>query len=158
PIHLTSLVGREDVVAEIAGRLSRRRLITIVGTGGIGKTRVAVAVAAKGQGDGEAVFADLATVADPSLVAGSLASALGLPIMREDPVPQLIRHLRDRRMLLVLDNCEHVVEAAAVLAEQLLGGAPEVRILATSREPLRADGENVYRLPPLATPPASPDL
>jgi predicted ATPase len=101
---------------------------------------------------------DLAPLADPRLVPSALASVLGLEIRSDNPLPGLVALLRDRQMLLVLDNCEHVIEAAAALAAGVLRGAAGVHILATSREPLRAEGERVYRLSPLANPPASARL
>ena len=160
PTHLTRIVGRADTVTTLAARLPRQRLITIVGPGGIGKTSVALAVA-------EAVIPaydhgvwliDLAPLSDARLVPSALAAVLGLEIRSEDPLPGLIAFLRDKRMLLVLDNCAHVVDAAAALAIAVLRNAPGVHLLATSREPLRTEGEHVYRLSPLASPPASARL
>src|SRR5262249_18037367 len=142
------------------GQLPRRRLLTIVGPGGIGKTTVALALA-------EALiaayehgirFVDLAPLSDPQFVPSALASALGLAIHSDNAVPGLITYLQDKQMLLVLDSCEHVVEMAAALTEQVVNGAPGVHILATSREPLRAKGEHVYRLSPLELPPNSSGL
>src|SRR5262249_60496289 len=93
-------------------------------------------------------------LADGRHVPGALASVLGLSTISDDPTPAAIAHLRERRTLLVFDGCEHFVEAAAGLAEQVLRGAPGTHVLATSREPLRAEGESVHRLPPLEVPPA----
>ena len=160
PIRLNRLIGRADNVAAIGSRLQRRRLVTIVGPGGIGKTTVALA-AAEGSSDlyqDGVFFVDLAPLSDAFLIPSLLASVLGLTIGSADLLSGLIASLRSKRLLLILDSCEHLVEAAAVLAETLLKGAPNVHILATSREALRADGEAVYRLPPLETPPASAEL
>jgi predicted ATPase len=121
---------------------------------------VALAVAERSAGsyrDGVR-FIDLAPLSDPLLVPTSLAFVLGLAIRSDSPIPGLVAFLRDKEMLLVLDSCEHVIDAAASLAEQLLRGAPGVRILATSREPMRAEGERVLRLSPLAVPAASGGL
>ncbi len=155
PLKLRRMVGRARIVAALSAQLPRRRLLTIVGPGGIGKTTVAVAVARKmmtSYQDGVR-FVDLAPVTNPLLVPGTVASALGLAIQSEDPVPNLIAFLRDRQILIVLDNCEHVIDAAAALAEALLRSAPRVNILATSREPMGAEDETVRRLAPLGIPP-----
>jgi predicted ATPase len=160
PVRLTELVGRDDVVGEIIRRLQRRRFVTIVGPGGIGKTTVAIAVADKLSDTypGGACFVDLASILDPALVAIKLGSTVGLGTASHDPIGGVVAFLRDREMLVVLDCCEHVAEAAAVLAERLLKGAPGIRVLATSREPLLAEGEVVNRLPPLETPPERESL
>ena len=160
PARLTRAIGRDDIVSALSGRLQRRRFITIVGPGGVGKTTVALAMAAglsTSYEDG-VCFIDLAPLADPLLVPSALAAALGLAVIAEDPTEGVIAFLRDRRMLVVCDSCEQVVEAAAVLVEKVLKGAPGVDVLATSREPLRAEGEGVHRLPPLETPAKSTDL
>ncbi len=160
PLRLAPMVGRDDVVASIRGRLERRRFVTIVGPGGIGKTTVALAVAdaaADAYADG-VFFADLASVSDASLVPSAFAGALGRSIAYDDPTPAAIAWLRERRALIVLDTCEHVIEAAALLAERVLRGAPGTHLLATSREPLRAEGEGVLRLLPLDAPPSAVGL
>lgn len=160
PALLTRLIGRDDTISRLADQLRRQRLLTIVGAGGIGKTSVALAVTERLIPDYEhgVWLVDMAPLGDPRLVPTALAGVLGLEVRSEDPLPSLVTSLRDKKMLLVLDNCEHVIEAAAALATAVLTGAPGVQMIATSREPLRIEGERVYRLSPLANPPASPDL
>jgi DNA-binding winged helix-turn-helix (wHTH) protein len=160
PVLLTRLIGRSDTIARLAEQLPRQRLLTVVGPGGIGKTSVALAVADTQIAAYEhgVWLVDLAPLADPRFVPTALAAAIGFEIRSENSLPGLIAFLKDKRMLLVLDNCAHVVDAAAGLAVAILKGAAGVHILATSREPLRAQGEQVYRLPPLSSAPASPRL
>jgi predicted ATPase/DNA-binding winged helix-turn-helix (wHTH) protein len=160
PVLLTRIVGRADIIEAIIAQLPQRRFVSLVGAGGIGKTTVALAVAERldaSYKDGVR-FIDLAPLSDPNLVPGALASVLGVAIHSDNPVAGLIAFLRDKQMLLVLDNCEHVVEAVAALVLQLLRAVQNVHILTTSREPLRAEGEHVQRLPPLDCPPASAQL
>jgi predicted ATPase/DNA-binding winged helix-turn-helix (wHTH) protein len=153
PQQLTRLIGRADAVSRIVARLQRHRLLSIVGPSGIGKTSVAIAVAEASVNTYEhgVWFVDLAPLADARLVPSAVAQVLGFDIRSDDPVPGLVGALRDRRLALVLDNCEHVIEAAATLAVAILRGAADVHILATSREPLRVEGEYVQRLPPLSS-------
>jgi predicted ATPase/DNA-binding winged helix-turn-helix (wHTH) protein len=160
PARLTRLIGRADAVNDIGARLNRHRFVTIVGPGGIGKTSVALAVAEQARTSYEdgVYLVDCAPLLGTSLVARKLASTLALEIAEDDPSRGLVAFLRSKRMLIVLDCCERVVEAAAFLVENLLKGAAGIGILATSREPLRAEGESVYRLSPLEVPPASIDL
>jgi predicted ATPase/class 3 adenylate cyclase/DNA-binding CsgD family transcriptional regulator len=155
PAALTSFIGRAGALGEVAGLLQQCRLVTVTGPGGSGKTRLAAEVAGQVAGrfaDG-AWLAELAPVADPGPVASVVASALGV---REQPgVPAaeaVARVLTGRQLLLVLDNCEHVIGAAAELCAGLLAACDDVTILATSREPLRVAGEARYRLAPLAVP------
>lgn len=153
---LTRIVGRDTALAALAADMRAHRLVTVCGPGGIGKTTVATALAdglVPGLAD-QACLVELASLADPALVASAVASSLGLPVLSQDPLPALVAWLRDRRLLLVLDNCEHVIDATALLVEAVLAGAPGIRVLATSREPLRARGEWVMRLPALDVPPA----
>ena len=160
PTRLTRLIGRADAVSDILGRLNRHRFVTIVGPGGIGKTSVAISVAeqaAASYPDG-VFWVDCAPLLGTSLVSQKLAAALGLDVAVEDPTRGLAVYLRGRRALIVLDCCERVVEAAAVLVENLLKGVAGIAILTTSREPLRAEGESVYRLASLEIPPASTGL
>jgi len=156
PASVGRIIGRGALIDELSALLAEQRLLTIVGPGGMGKTTVALAVAeavAAAQ-DREAAFVDLAPLADADLAAGAVASALGLAVRSADPVQEIANAIQDRRLLLVFDSCEHLVDAAAALAEALLSRAPGVTILATSREALRASGEWIHRLQPLAAPPA----
>ena len=160
PFTTTRMIGREEIVTTLVTQLSRRRLVTVVGPGGIGKTTVALAVAERMIGAYEhgVWLVDLAPLSDPGLVPSAVATVLGLEIRTEDPLPALVAALRDNRMLLLLDNCEHVIDAAAGLAAALLSGTSGVKILATSREPLGVPGERVHRLGPLNSPEPSPGL
>jgi predicted ATPase/class 3 adenylate cyclase len=155
PRQVTPLIGRDDVVAEVEALIGEAALVTLVGTGGIGKTRVALQAGADlldGSGDG-VWFVELAPLSDPSLVAGTIASTLGLREQPERPVLEtLLQYLKRRRLLLILDNCEHVIAETARIAETILHDCPEVRLLATSREALRISGEHPYRMPSLTVP------
>ncbi|WPH23397.1 ATP-binding protein [Variovorax paradoxus] len=155
PPLLTRMVGREEAIRAITHDLMAHRFLTVVGPGGMGKTTVAVAAAhAMREVFADAVcFVDLGTLSNPAHVASTVASTLGLTIQAENALPQLRESLRRSRMLLVLDNCEHVIGAAAALSEEIFREAPEVHILTTSREDLRANGECTYVLPPLEYPP-----
>jgi predicted ATPase/DNA-binding winged helix-turn-helix (wHTH) protein len=160
PNRLQRMVGRDDAVAAVSDKLIASRFVTIVGPGGVGKTAVAVAIAHDllASFADAAHFVDLAALSDPDLVTTSLLLMLGLPAQADDPMPALLAHLHDKRMLLVLDNCEHVIAAAASLAAGIVQAAPQVHILATSREALRVEGEQVYRLAPLGIPPDDCEL
>ena len=141
-------------------RWAQRRLVTLVGPGGIGKTTVATITAhalLPNYRDG-VVFVDLVPISDPSQVPNTVASLLGLAIGSEKAGSDVIVFLKTKELLLVLDNCEHVIESAANLAEQVFRNAPRVHILATSREPLRVTGERVHRLRPLESAPVSANL
>jgi predicted ATPase/DNA-binding winged helix-turn-helix (wHTH) protein len=160
PARLTRLIGRTDAVSDVLGRLNKHRFVTITGPGGIGKTSVALAVAEQAaiSYDNGVCVVDCAPLLGAALVARKLASTLGLEIAADDPTRGLVAFLRGKRTLIVLDCCERVVEAAAILVEKLLKGTSGVGILVTSREPLRAEGEIVYRLPPLEIPPVATSL
>ena len=160
PTALVSIIGRADTVTALAAQLDRRRLVTVVGPGGIGKTTVALAVAERvraSYADG-VWFVALASLSDGGLVPSALRAALGAAVSAPDPLSGLAGWLRDKQALIVLDNCEHVVDAAAAVAEAILKTAPRLHVLATSREPLRAEGEWLHRLPPLEIPPDRPGL
>ena len=155
PPRPTRIIGRDADIRAVAEYLSARRFVTLGGPAGIGKTTLAIALVHELRNrfkDG-IVFLDLASLKDARLVVSSVASALGLVVPVEDPTPRLLESLRDRQLLLVLDSCEHVVEPAACLAEQIYQYAPSVSILATSREPLQVAGEFVFELAALEIPP-----
>ena len=156
PVQSTSFVGRAEQIRQVKQLLAGARLLTLTGAGGCGKTRLALRVAAdelQAYADG-VWFIDLAALADAGLVAQAVAQAVGV---REVPgravMDTLAEHLRNRVSLLILDNCEHVIDAAARVADVLLRCCPGVRILATSREPLRSPGETTWRVPSLNLPP-----
>lgn len=160
PGLLTRLIGRDQVVSSLVRSLTESRWVTLAGPAGIGKSTVAVAVAAelrKRFPDGGR-FVDLVPLVEPSLVPSALASVLGISLSPDGPHGSLVRALRSKRVLIVLDNCEHVAAAVAVLVESLLRSCPGVTLLATSREPLRAQGERVVRLQALAVPGAQAEL
>src|SRR5712691_4313558 len=155
PLHLTSFVGRERERAEIVQLVESTRLLTLVGTGGVGKTRLALEAARTLQPEfAHGVWlVELASLADPSLVLQAVATSLGLAEIAGQSLEEtLLNVLRGRRLLLVLDNCEHVLTAAADVVDRLLRGCAQVHILATSRQPLRVAGETVWRVPSLSAP------
>jgi predicted ATPase/DNA-binding winged helix-turn-helix (wHTH) protein len=149
------MVGRDDAVQEVTTLLKRQRFVSIVGAGGIGKTTIALKLAHRVLAEfaGAVHFLDLAAVEDPRLLASLLASQLGLVAVSDQPLPVILTLLREQRTLLVFDSCEHLIEAIAPLAENIFREAPQVHILVTSREALRAEGEQVHHLPPLECPP-----
>jgi len=155
PEPRTSFVGREREVVEVKRLLPTSRLVTLVGVGGIGKTRLALQVATElldAYRDGVWI-ADFSALDDPALVATTVAQALGVHEKPGTPLfDALRRHLRRRELLLVLDSCEHVLSSCAALADALLRDGSETTIIATSREPLGVDGEQIYGLPPLSLP------
>lgn len=158
---LTSFIGREELVCHLVDLVRQRRLVTLVGPGGIGKTRLAAELCTRLDQDfpdGTAVVT-LDAISDPADVPWRTASAVQ-PVDQsvQDPVEQVLGHLRPRSLLLVLDNCEHLLEAAAELARVILQECPGVRILATSREPLGIRGEQVQVVPPLQVPASCADL
>jgi predicted ATPase/DNA-binding winged helix-turn-helix (wHTH) protein len=155
PARLARMVGRDETVRAVSALLMTRRFVSIVGPGGMGKTTVAVSIAHAliDHFEGAVFFVDLGALTDPGLVSTAVASALGIMMQAQDPFLGLLAFLGDRRALLVLDNCEHVIDATAALTEPVVSEAPQVHILATSREALRVEGEHVHVLYPLDGPP-----
>jgi predicted ATPase/DNA-binding CsgD family transcriptional regulator len=159
PSEPNSFVGRARDLADLAMLLADVRMLTLCGPGGVGKTRLAGRLAAQlsDRFAGGAWLVELADAADPSLVAVRVAAVLGIREEPDRPVTETLADaLRQRQLLIVLDTCEHLIDAIADLAHRLLADCPQVRILATSREPLRVGGETVWRVPPLALPPPGP--
>lgn len=154
PSRPARVIGREQSISEIRTALLAKRFVSIVGPGGIGKTTVAVTAAHELAVAFSAIcFLDLGALGAPGLLIGTLASALGLSIHARDPLPNLLAFLQARRSLLIFDNCEHIVDAVAALTERIFAATRDVHILTTSREMLRVEGEQVFHLPPLQTPP-----
>jgi predicted ATPase/class 3 adenylate cyclase len=155
PKHLTSFIGRESEIAEAEKLLERARLLTLLGIGGLGKSRLSLQIASDvldSYPDG-AWLVDLAPLRDPSIVASEAAKVLGVREERGRPLTETIcAHLKSRNLLLILDNCEHLIQPSAELVHAILGAAPAVRVIATSREPLRVPGEQSYTVTPLPVP------
>jgi predicted ATPase/DNA-binding SARP family transcriptional activator len=155
PLALSSFIGRGREVAEVEGLLSDRRLLTLCGPGGCGKTRLALAVARDlvEAFEGGAWWVELASISDPDLVPRALAQALGVrEVPGRSPTEALVEYLEPREALVVLDNCEHLIEGCAALADALLRACPGLRLLATSREPMRVTGEASWSVPSLSLP------
>ena len=154
PARLMRMLGRRDALAAIQMKLSEQRFVTIVGPGGIGKTTVAVAVAHEMSAtfNSQIHFVDLGALGGASLVAPAVATALGVSVQTNNVVPALIDRLRERPALIILDCCEHLVDEASALAEELVRHVPTLHLLATSREAMRVEGEHVYGLCALACP------
>jgi predicted ATPase/DNA-binding winged helix-turn-helix (wHTH) protein len=160
PSLITRLVGRVEAVSKLQAELSRERMVTVVGPAGIGKTSLALASTQSWSTDSgyAAYFVDLAAVSDPAGVPAAVASAISASTIYEDIVGAMLHELQDRRLVIILDNCEHVIDATARLCVVLLTGTKHVRLLATSREPLRIAGECIHRVAPLGLPPIGRDL
>ena len=164
PVQVTSFVGREREIGEITALLAERRLVTLVGPGGTGKTRLSVQVAAnlvESFADG-VWLVELAPLSDPVLLPQAVAAALSVREEADRPVlTTIVEYVRDRTLLLILDNCEHLIEACARLADQLVRRCPKLRILASSREALGVPAEAIFRVPSLSLPdvqhPPSPE-
>src|SRR5438876_2703360 len=151
PVRPLMMIGRETVVGEISDKLREERFVTLLGPGGIGKTTVALAVgrAVAEEFGGKVHFADLESITDPRHVAGAVATSVGLALKSKDPGLELVDLVRSRKLLIILDSCEHVIEAVASLAEQLYQQTEEIHVLTTSREWLKVKGEHCYRVLPL---------
>lgn len=155
PHHRTRFIGRDDDVKRVHELLGSTGFVTIIGPGGVGKSRLAIeaARAVAAQYEDGVCLAELASIEDPSLVAQAVARATGLDELERDSTSEtLVERLADRQLMLILDNCEHLIDAAAALAEALVQRCPALDVLATSREALQVDGEAVWRLAPLSTP------
>src|SRR6202163_4097334 len=155
PVRPIMMIGRDKVVSEVSDKLRKERFVTLLGPGGIGKTTIALAVgrAAAEEFGGEVYFVDLESLTDPRHVAGAVATSLGLELKSRDSDRELVDLVRSRKLLIILDSCEHVIEAVALLAEQLYQETAEVHPLATSREMLRVVGERCCRVRALEYPP-----
>ena len=156
PARPLMMIDCESVISEVKDKLRDGRFVTLLGPGGIGKTTIAFAVgrAAAEEFGGEVYFVDLEGLTDPRHVAGAVATSLGLALKSEDPGLELVDLVRSRKLLIILDSCEHVIEAVASVAEQLYQETAEVHLLATSRECLKVDGERCCRVLPLDFPPS----
>ena len=157
PLRRTRMIGRQALIDSLVQQLPERRFITLTGAGGIGKTTVALRVAELLIGhyrDGIRLL-DLTPLSTPSMILPNLAALLDLTAVEHEPLATFARSLQERQLLLVIDNCEHLLDDIALISETLLRHAPKLHILATSREALRAEGEHVQRLDPLACPPAT---
>jgi predicted ATPase/DNA-binding winged helix-turn-helix (wHTH) protein len=155
PVRPLMMVDRELVISEVNDKLRDGRFVTLLGPGGIGKTTIAFAVgrAAAEEFGGEVYFVDLEGLTDPRHVAGAVATSLGVALKSKDPCLELVNLVCSRKLLIILDSCEHVIEAVASLAEQLYRQTEEIHVLTTSRETLNVEGEHCYRVPPLEYPP-----
>jgi predicted ATPase/DNA-binding winged helix-turn-helix (wHTH) protein len=151
PVRSLMMIGRETVVGEVTDKLRGERFVTLLGPGGIGKTTIGLAVgrAAVHEFGGKVHFVDLESLTDPRHVAGAVATSLGVALKSKDPNLELVDLVRSRKLLIILDSCEHVIEAVASLAEQLYQQTEEIHVLTTSRESLKVEGEHCYRVCPL---------
>jgi predicted ATPase/DNA-binding winged helix-turn-helix (wHTH) protein len=156
PSRPRRMIGRDPVLIEVRNSLRAERFVTLLGPGGIGKTTIAVAVghAVSEEFGGEVYFVDLGSLADSDLVARAIGTSLGLVLKSNEAGIELADLIHSRKLLIILDSCEHVIQAVASIAERLFLGAEQVHILATSRELLRVEGEHCYRVAPLDFPPA----
>ena len=151
PAQLTSFIGRAAQIGEVRQLVEDNRLVTLTGAGGVGKTRLAIQVAAASTFDDGVWWVDLAPIGDPDGVPVTTLRALGVPDQPgQTAIDTLLRFMTERQMLVVLDNCEHVLDASAALVETLLSGTTNVTVLATSREPIGVAGESIWRVPSLS--------
>ena len=158
PVRPLVTIGRETMISAVRGTLRDERFVTLLGPGGIGKTTIALAVgrAAAAEFGGEVYFVDLESLTDPRHVIAAVATSLGLALKLEDASSELVDLVRSRKLLIILDSCEHVIEAVASVAEQLCQETEQVHLLATSRECLKVEGEHCYRVDALESPPEGP--
>ena len=155
PARPPMMIDRDSVISKVNDKLRDGRFVTLLGPGGIGKTTIASAVghAAAEEFGGEVYFVDLEGLTDPGNVAGTVATSLGLALKSKDASLELVDLVRSRKLLIILDSCEHVIESVASVAEQLYRQTEEIHVLTTSRELLKVEGEYCYRVPPLDCPP-----
>jgi predicted ATPase/DNA-binding winged helix-turn-helix (wHTH) protein len=155
PVRPITMIGRETFVREVSGKLRDDRFVTLLGPGGIGKTTIALAVgrAVAKEFGSEIYFVDLESLTDPNHVAAAVATSLGLALKSKDPGLELVDLIRSRKLLVILDSCEHVIETVASLAEQLYQQTEAIHVLTTSRELLKVEGEHCCRVLPLDFPP-----
>src|SRR6266849_954348 len=155
PVRPLMMIGRETVVGEVSDKLRNERFVTLLGPGGIGKTAIAMAVGrtVAEEFGGKVYFVDLESLTDPRHVAGAVATSMGLALKSKDPGLELVDRVRSRKLLIILDSCEHVIEGAALLDEQLYQKTEQIYLLATSRESLKLEGEHCCRVLPLDFPP-----
>ena len=155
PLRPITMIGREMVVSEVSDKLREARFVTLLGPGGIGKTTIALAVgrAVAEEFGGKVHFVDLESLTDPRHVAGAVATSLGLALKSKDPGLELVDLVRSQKLLIILDSCEHVIEAVALVAEQLYQETEQIHLLTTSRELLKVEGEHCCRILPLDVPP-----
>src|SRR6266481_5511922 len=155
PMRPFMMIGRETVVSKVSDKLRNERFVTLLGPGGIGKTTIALAVAraVAEEFGGKVHFVDLESLTDPRHVAAAVATSLGLSLKSKDPGPELLDLVRSKKLLIILDSCEHVIETVALLAEQLYQESEQVYLLTTSRELLKVGGEHCCRVLPLDFPP-----
>jgi predicted ATPase/DNA-binding winged helix-turn-helix (wHTH) protein len=155
PLRPIMMIGREMVVSEVRDRLREARFVTLLGPGGIGKTTIALAVgrAVAEEFGGKVHFVDLESLTDPRHVAGAVATSLGLALKSKEPGLELVDLVRSQKLLIILDSCEHVIEAVALVAEQLYQETEHIHLLTTSRELLKVEGEHCCRVLPLDVPP-----
>jgi predicted ATPase/DNA-binding winged helix-turn-helix (wHTH) protein len=155
PVRPLMMIGCETVIAEVSDKLRNEQFVTLLGPGGIGKTAIALAVgrAVAEEFGGKVYFVDLESLTDPRHVAGAVATSLGFALKSKDPGLELVDLVRSRKLLIIFDSCEHVIEAVASLAEQLYRQTEEIHVLTTSRELLKVAGEHCCRVLPLDHPP-----
>jgi len=160
PVQLSEFIGRQEEIKQVKKLLTLHRLVTLAGSGGVGKTRLGLVLAEEmlEEFPDGVWFIELAKLSDPSQVASAVASALGIQEEARQPVLETLRyHFRERNCLIILDNCEHLIEACSSLVDALLHSARQLKILATSREPLGVTGEGVFRVPSLSFPQEAQD-
>jgi predicted ATPase/DNA-binding winged helix-turn-helix (wHTH) protein len=155
PVRPIMMIGRETVVGEVSDKLRNERFVTLLGPGGIGKTTIALAVGrgAAEEFGGKVYWVDLESLTDPRQVTEAVATSLGLALKSKNPGLELVDLVRPRKLLMILDSCEHVIEAVASVVEQLYRQTEEIHVLTTSRELLKVEGEHCYRVCPLDCPP-----